>query len=369
MMQKRGFALFVTIPLALSLAGCQEAAESSRGRLEAAEEQPAREEKTEEGSKEEGSKEEGNKEEGNKEQENNTPAGTETDSSAPAEDHEQVYAPVFSEMEDIFANGYDYDQDYVYLPTGLMEALMYRGTEEVQQSVGYLLRDINGDDIPELLIGENAADSMGEGECAVVYGGYSIAEGAPCCFLDGYARSSYQWMGDGSFYYFGSGGASNSLFGECSLGADGKELVWKDFYFSEERNGKPVYFHNTTGETDMQKSEELKISDEEFWGKMEGYRTQTLPWESFAAGEGQQMPEAGGGETGADLSEYMGTWLYPSGAALELRRDGTWSAYDDVEKWLFDGTWILQDGQGPHSVCLYSQVGDAGNNALATATF
>ena len=250
----------------------------------------------------------------------------------------------------------------------------------------------------------------------------------------------------------------SSLFGQCYLSKDGKELLWDDFYFSDEVNGKSVYYHNNSGITDPDQSEELKMSGSDFWNMMEDYKTTTISFDSFSgvtnsvsakqditgswylrsyvdrkvvgyqffsdgtwlaaimsypemrpednllAGtweksgseykifdnnydliyQGKISSDEYGdrtldfgtiefyeSENAADinneLADYIGTWLYPNGAALELAKNGSWTLYDDEGNWLFGGHWILNDGPAPIQLRLHSAVGDAGNNEVAEA--
>ena len=199
----------------------------------------------------------------------------------PTVDYEKLYEPVFSELDELFQNGYDYDKEYHYVPMGVIENIMYNDPDLVQKGIGYIFLDINGDDISELLIGENVTDGMTNVKYAILYGGYSLIDDQPFCFLDGYARSSYQWMGNGKFFYFGSNSAFSSMYGVCSLDPNGQDLLWDDFYFSEERDGESVYFHNTTGIVDMEQSEELDVDGQDFWNKMDEFPAEAIEFEHF----------------------------------------------------------------------------------------
>lgn len=438
--------ILFTIPMIMS--GCGKETESERGLLTRNEEDTPEDETDVKPTEETGQK--SDPETTEKPEEPEEPK-TETD-----EDYTKVFEPVIAEIEEVYQNGYDFDRDYEYFPMGLMEKVMYEDTEDLLKYTGYAILDINGDNVPELLIGENVVSE--NEEKSVFYGGYSIVDGDLNCFLDGYTRSSYEWMGNGKFFYFGSNGAMSSLFGQCYLSEDGKELLWDDFYFSDEVNGKSVYFHNNTGITDPDQSEELKISGGDFWNMMEDYKTTTISFDTFSGvtnsvsakqditgswylrsyvdrkvvgyqffSDGtwlaaimsypEMRPEdnllAGTWEKSGseykifdnnydliyqgkissdeygdrtldfgtiefyesenpvdinnELADYIGTWLYPNGAAMELAKNGSWTLYDDEGNWLFGGHWILNDGPNPIQLRLHSEVGDAGNNEVAVA--
>ncbi len=194
-------------------------------------------------------------------------------------DYEAIYAPILKEVLDTIQNGYDYDAEYDYVLNGLMEEIMYGETDELLESIGYVIMDINKDKVPELLIGKNESFGDNDDIRSNVFNGYSCKDGKPVCFLDGWARSLHEWMGDGHFFYFGSGGAMLSAFGEAHLGKNVEELEWDDFYFTDEKNnGKLGFYHNTTGYWDVAKAEELKISEDSFWEIMDDYELEPLDW-------------------------------------------------------------------------------------------
>ena len=289
------------------------------------------------------------------------PGGMDAEAEMDETHYEGLYAPVVTEIAEVMQNGYDENRDYNYLGMGLMEKLMYEGKEALQMTIGYAIMDINGDEIPELLIGETVYNGFDGSESSTIYMGYSIVDGELVNFLDGYARSSYQWLGDDSFYYFGSNGAMSSMFGSCHLSADGKELEWDDFYFSDEANGEIFFYHNTTGEFDKEKSDWLNLSEEEFWKIMDTYTLQPLSFNKIA--DNVSIED----KLNDPLENYYGTWLYPSGAAIVINDDFSWQLYDDSENWLCDGQWVLYEDADPVHIKLYSQIGDAGNEEVAEA--
>ncbi|MBQ6902953.1 MAG: zinc ribbon domain-containing protein [Lachnospiraceae bacterium] len=190
-----------------------------------------------------------------------------TDGGFEAETAESLYRPVLQETYEIVRNGYDENADYSYLSSGLMERLMYPGDRNLMESIGYLMEDISGDGIPELLIGETVDYEYDDkGERSFLFKAYTCRDGELVQIFEGWGRSSYQWTGDNGFYYYGSGGASNSLFGRAHLRKDGTELIWDEVYLTEEvfPDGLGI-FYNTTGSWDAADSEKLDISQNEFW--------------------------------------------------------------------------------------------------------
>lgn len=193
--------------------------------------------------------------------------------------YEVFYAPVFNEVFEVLDYGFNIDREYKYVSGGLSEKVMYSKDEDLLNSIGYLLTDMNGDGIPELLIG---SDEEYDGQKnSYIYTLCTLRDETPVCMIAGSTRSSYNSMGDGQLYYEGSGGASITIFGENHLSRDGSEIVWDDFYFSDEKeDGSIGVYYNNTGIFDSAESEELNISEKEFAAKMQEYRDRcvTLSW-------------------------------------------------------------------------------------------
>ena len=279
-------------------------------------------------------------------------------------DYEVVYAPVKDEVLDLIINGYDYEKDYVYPSSGIMESVMYRTKTDLLNNIGYVIEDINGDGIPELLIGEDMVGYYDDiTDESYIYNGYTYKDGEIVCFLEGWARSSYRWMGNGNFFYTGSSSAMSSMFGQCCLNADGTELEWVDFYYSDEvGDGSIGFYHNTSGMVDASASERLDLSDEDFWGLMDNYKCGLLDWNLI--GEGIELSDED-----KMMDDIIGDWLFPNGAVLSLNNGDSWTLYDDEGNWLFGGDFETDDQLGDFQIRLFSEVGDTGNNQVATGTF
>ena len=150
---------------------------------------------------------------------------------------------------------------------------IYEGTRalndgDVLSAIGYRIEDINGDNVPELMIGlvNEVVDGKASGSQILVL--YTVKDGEPVCVAESFYRSMYQWAGDGNFYYYGSGGAIYHAFGMFSLPQGAAELNGDEFYFTDVRDEsftEIVYYHNNTGIWDSAEAEELDVTEDEFW--------------------------------------------------------------------------------------------------------
>ena len=139
--------------------------------------------------------------------------------------------------------------------------------------------DVSGDGIPELMIGYDTEGYEGQDKQSNVLSLFSIKDGKPVAAFESWARSSHQWIGDGHFFYSGSNGAASTLFGEHHISKDGTEVVWDDFYFSDETpSGDIAFYHNKTGMYDAAASEVVNMPEEDFWKLMDGYKSELLSW-------------------------------------------------------------------------------------------
>ena len=158
-----------------------------------------------------------------------------------------------------------------------MEEVGWLDQEEILKNIGYVIMDINGDDIPELLIGEHGYPGTNE-QNDIVWGGYSYYYGANggevVFFLDGWTRNQYMWIGNGLFYHEGSGSASSGSVGFARLFKDGSLLTWDDFYFFE---GADVY-HNNLGTYNVDQSTRATLSVEELFQLKDKYTFERLPF-------------------------------------------------------------------------------------------
>ena len=221
----------------------------------------------------------------NEQEENGDPAeGQDVPAALSQEEYESIYAPVIDELLEAIEDGYDYEKAYEYLSEGLIERLMYGEKDTLPDEIGYWLEDYSGDGIPELLVGYSEVYETGEQEMHIedyIAGVYTIKDGKPVMTIEGWARNSYRLMDEGHFFNIGSGGAMNTIIGECHLSEDGTEVIWDEFCFTEGRaDGSIAVFTNDSGIADREVSEEMDIGEEEFSDIMGEYelRCELIAW-------------------------------------------------------------------------------------------
>ena len=138
--------------------------------------------------------------------------------------------------------------------------------DEALEKIGYVLKDISGDEVPELLIGafEKDDDAYTNNEIYLIY---TLQGEKPEIVLYGWNRNAYSLKDDNSLFYQGSSGAAMSAFGIYHISNDG-ESVCNDFYFTYPNDNDPSVielFHNTTGIFYNEDGEKLDMTLDEFW--------------------------------------------------------------------------------------------------------
>ena len=95
--------------------------------------------------------------------------------------------------------------DYLlnYETVGVSYLARYGGT------FGYCLKDLDGNGIPELLVGSPDSEYYAG---KVIYDLFTLSNGTPVRLATSGERTVYHLLSDGSIYYSGSGGAAHSVF-------------------------------------------------------------------------------------------------------------------------------------------------------------
>lgn len=174
----------------------------------------------------------------------------------------EEYDIILSEMYDIIISG-NLGSSEIYNTFNIYQSIGHMNIAEILNTLGYSITDINNDNIPELIIGivdENSSTGNS------IFNLYTYVDGNPVMVIENHARSYYSFLGDGKFYYTGFSGAAHSGFGIYSLPANSEQLVCEKLWFSDLKSETEIgYYTNTSGNWDIAESEELSISNEEFW--------------------------------------------------------------------------------------------------------
>ena len=207
-------------------------------------------------------------------------AVTEGQASADNFDYEAFYEPVLDEIYNTIISGVDPDNPPSRVPSGLEEKIMYDNDNSILQDVGYLIKDVSGDGIPELLIVDNGESDYGGN--SLIYGVYTKKDGDIGWTIDGWYRSAHYWIGDDRFGYLGSGGVGITYFGIYHLSKDGTKSEWENFYFTDEVDGDIVYYTNAEGIGDYDISEVVDADTaDEFWHYLDAQKAPQLEITSF----------------------------------------------------------------------------------------
>lgn len=162
-------------------------------------------------------------------------------------DDEAIYAPVLSSAADLLSR--EIPDEHIYAPaeTGIQEIRMGSGREDAPWNVGYCLRDLSGDGIPELIIAEIKSQEVKISHGDRILALYTRVQNQPRLVLEGWGRNRYYLLPDGTLLNQGSGGAAYSCLGLFRLTPDGTQTECLDFYFTEPEGSEIVTYYNTLG--------------------------------------------------------------------------------------------------------------------------
>jgi len=214
-----------------------------------------------------------------------TAAESDTDDKDRPIDYDALYKPLIDEYYKIYSGAIDVDN----LPEGgygVMEAVGSANMTGTLPDVGYLIHDLSGDGIPELIIGTVPTGEAAQHIGTMIFALYAIENGEPQFTTGSTYRLSHHVLDDGSLFYQGSGSAAHSAYGVFDLSSDGRRLTCRDYWFRFEYEGD-LYdlrtWYNTVGEMDVDVSEMLDMTMDEFSAKRREFveKEVILPLEHF----------------------------------------------------------------------------------------
>lgn len=143
---------------------------------------------------------------------------------------------------------------------------------------GYLIQDIDGDGVEELIFGENGTDAEGV-RGTIVYDIYTISGGELVHVLDGWVRNRYYLCENGMIANEGSNGADNSSYAYFTLENNALHLV-ESVICDGMRDAENPWFYSTKSEYDAENAE--PVSEEkanEIMGKYVYLYPELIPFE------------------------------------------------------------------------------------------
>ena len=185
------------------------------------------------------------------------PVGTKDpeQTSEPATDPDLAYSELVERFRTLVSDPFGQDSDKPG-EMGVLETARAAGDNAVYE-MGYLIEDLSGDGIPELSVGERNGMTNAL---------YTLVDGKPELVFEGWYRSSYVYMGDGYFYYYGSNSASESGQGVFYLTKNGTGLECESFLFTGlNSDGDLEVYRNETGSWNPAESEKSDMTAEDFW--------------------------------------------------------------------------------------------------------
>ena len=179
---------------------------------------------------------------------------TEQETKAEDIDYMQLYADVLDRYHVYITHKVDIFGRGVGL-TGLKEPVIFVDIQENLNDIGFTLKDINSDGIPELFVGERNHYSDGVNQ---ILAAYILTDGEPKLLFEGWSRNRYYVTSNGGFYKERSGGAASNSKTLYSIDENGN-LVCHGCYFTEPNYdwSETYHYYNTSGELDIECSQIL----------------------------------------------------------------------------------------------------------------
>ncbi len=150
--------------------------------------------------------------------------------------------------------------------TGIAEIVTYGQENKDAEKLEYLIKDISGDGVPELLVFNNNGyqEDHPYSEILLVY---TLKDGKAIPIINGWSRNSFGFSEDKKFVNLGSNGATESFTRSFKLSSDAISRQYYETYFTAPVNkdsDEIGYFYGKTDSQDPQQATRLPDNDEEF---------------------------------------------------------------------------------------------------------
>lgn len=186
-------------------------------------------------------------------------------------DYSPYYA-LIEELTDGLKNGFTEDQQ---INLDVTSCFYY--TDPSYEIIGYMLMDIDGDGINELLFGANSPDGSGpeDGWDSIVYDVYTINDGMMLHIFSGAERSRYYLCENGTIANEGSDGAAYTIYNYYDYVDDSLKII--ESVYSDEAG----WYHSKMEAYEDQEAE--RISEDEASDIESKYQYKKLIFTPFIA--------------------------------------------------------------------------------------
>ena len=167
------------------------------------------------------------------------------------------------------AQGIDYKQIYNMTLESLHRWVadqVRMGDEEAPRQIGYFLKDISGDGVPELIVGAIAEEDGTYRYGSELYAVYSCQQGYVKRLFFGGTHQRYTLLSDGRILTMTMDGVHDFGVGVYRIAPDGSVLTCEDYYFvvaADESAQRGDVYHNTSGQSDVGVSEKMNMTPED----------------------------------------------------------------------------------------------------------
>lgn len=147
------------------------------------------------------------------------------------------------------------------LGIGICEVVAGKTAKERLESVVYCIKDINEDDVEELLILDAIYPEPGNTRILEMY---TLIAGKPIKVIEGWARNRYYLLNDGMIYRSSSSGAAYSNEALLSFEAESDKLTPRELYFTyptSEEMDDCAYYYSSDGVYDVVAATEISANE------------------------------------------------------------------------------------------------------------